>query len=145
MEVCILPSRIEVFGKTYHNRDFLKQNRFQWDPHNKVWHHQDLSKLNVFDKRVPVRDLRRTFLLTEKVSDDRKIAALKACESLPLDITKKIFNKVGFPKCSCRKMKHVACFNCNYACCEYAWPRWCVCLHSTQCPSHGCRCHGSHD
>jgi hypothetical protein len=33
----------------------------------------------------------------------------------------------------------------RYACCELATPAQCVCHYSTDCPTHGRRCNGSHD
>lgn len=51
----------------------------------------------------------------------------------------KLFELDGFDMASWRAK------NSRYMCCDKAIPRNCVCLISTDCPEHGCNCHGTHD
>lgn len=142
MEVIIHTNALVVTGKTYNNREFLKSKGFKWNPEQKVWVHTDLEMRRVFPRYTMITDVRRLYYM-KKAYEDRKVAALKVCESLPLDVTKEIFKKVHFYKCRCNG-KWV-CFDCQYACCESSTPAWCVCTHATDCPKHGRRCNGSHD
>lgn len=142
MEVTIRTNGLAISGRTYQYRDFLKSKGFKWEPNQKVWTHPDIDMRRAFSKYHKVTDLRR-FQYIKKTYEDRKVATLQVCESLPTDITKEIFKKIWFPKCRCSD-KWV-CSDCTYACCEKATPTFCVCTHATNCPTHGRRCNGSHD
>lgn len=142
MEVTIRTDGLTVSGRTYQNRDFLRCQGFKWDPQQRVWTHPDVEKTCVFSRHQRFTDLRR-FQRLKKTYEDRKVFALKACESLPTDITKKIFEDVWFPKCKCSD--RWVCYDCTYSCCEKAIPTFCVCTYATYCPTHGQRCNGSHD
>jgi hypothetical protein len=142
MEVIIHTNALVVTGKTYNNRDFLKSKGFKWNPDQKAWIHTDIDMRRVFPKYTRITDVRRLYYM-KKVYEDRKVATLQACEPLPTDITKKIFNQIHFNKCRCAG-KWV-CSDCKYSCCEMATPTFCVCTHATNCPKHGRRCNGSHD
>lgn len=142
MEVIIRNGDITVSGKTFNNRDFLKSLGFKWNPQNKVWSHVDTEKHRTFPRNTRITDVRR-FQFMKKTYEDRKVATLKACECLPTDITKDIFNRIRFNKCMCRD--NLVCWDCKYSCCEMSTPTFCVCIHATQCPNHGRRCNGSHD
>ena len=142
MEVIIHTNALVVTGKTYPNREFLKSNGFKWNPNHKVWTHSDLNKRVIFTGYTRITDLCRLYYM-KKAYEDRKVAALQVCESLPLDITKEIFKNIPFPKCGCSGSW--VCFDCKYACCESSTPAWCVCTHATDCPKHGRKCNGSHD
>ena len=142
MEVFIHTNALVVSGNTYKNREFLKSKGFKWNPNHNVWFHPDINMRHVFTKYIQFTDVRRLYFM-KKTYEDRKIAALKVCEYLPADITKKIFKHIQFAKCNCSGKS--VCWDCQYACCEKSTPTWCVCRRAFTCPNHGRRCNGSHD
>lgn len=142
MEVIIHTNSLVVTGNTYNNRDLLKRLGFMWNPNHRVWHHPDLNKTQMLPRNTRITDVRKLYFM-KKAYEDRKVATLKACESLPTDITKKIFSQIHFNKCRCAGK--LVCSDCRYSCCELATPTFCVCVHATNCPKHGRRCNGSHD
>jgi len=142
MEVTIRNDGVTVSGRTYQNKEFLKSRGFKWERNQKAWTHPDVDTRLAFSRHHRIIDLRR-FQYMKKAYEDRKITSLKACESLPTDVTRNIFNMVRFPECRC--YDRWVCSACTYACCEKATPTFCVCTHATKCPTHGQRCNGSHD
>jgi hypothetical protein len=132
----------EVSGKTYQYRQLFKDKGFKWDPRLRIWTHKDCKVVNTLGVRCSIYDMSAHFV-TKDTCDKRKIAILKACDTLPTDVTKQIFKMVRPPSCQCND--NIVCFNCKYACCRLAVPTFCVCTHATQCPTHGRRCNGSHD
>ena len=142
MEAIIHTNSLVVTGNTYDNTDLLKRLGFTWNPNHRVWYHPDLNKTQMLPRNTRIYDVRKLYFM-KRAYEDRKVAILKACESLPTDITKNIFSQIHFNRCRCAG-KWV-CFDCQYSCCELAIPILCVCLHATNCPKHGRRCNGSHD
>ena len=142
MEVTIHANGLTVNDRTHQNKDFLKSKGFTWKPSQNVWTHTDLNAQRVFPRYQRFTDLRR-FQYLKKNYEDRKVAALQVCESLPLDVTREIIKMAHFPKCVC--VDNWVCYDCKYACCENATKTFCVCTHATMCPVHGRMCNGSHD